>query len=132
MSYRIDHISLLVRDLEESAKFYTEVVGLTEVPNPMGGTEIRWFEIGDNQRFQMQEGDVSKVHVEKATHFALSSSNLSDIISRLRRSGVTFTNFRGLPDEINVRPDGMRAIFLRDPTGYWIELNDFQNEKGRT
>jgi hypothetical protein len=25
---------------------------------------------------------------------------------------------------INVRPDGLRAVFLRDPNGYWIEIND--------
>jgi hypothetical protein len=33
---------------------------------------------------------------------------------------------KGEVGAINVRPDGMRAIFLRDPTGYWLEINDFQ------
>ena len=56
--YRIDHIALLVRDLEESARFYTEVIGIAEVPNPMGGTHVRWFEIGAGQRIHMQPGDI--------------------------------------------------------------------------
>ena len=29
---------------------------------------------------------------------------------------------------MNVRPDGMRAVFLQDPNGYWIEINDFAAE----
>lgn len=126
MTYRLDHIALLVRDLEESARFYTGVVGLTEIPNPMGGRDIRWFEIGHNQRFHMQQGDVSRVHVEKQTHFALSSPDFDATVERLREANVPFTNFRGERFAVNVRPDGMRAIFLEDPTGYWIEINDFQ------
>ena len=25
-----------------------------------------------------------------------------------------------------VRPDGMRAVFLQDPNGYWFEINDWK------
>jgi lactoylglutathione lyase len=124
MSYRLDHIALLVRDLDESVRFLTGVVGLAEMPNPMGGATIRWIEIGDGRRFHLQAGDVSKVHVEKQTHFALASSDLDDVIGRLRRDGIVFTDMAGTPDAVNTRPDGMRAIFLRDPNGYWFELND--------
>jgi catechol 2,3-dioxygenase-like lactoylglutathione lyase family enzyme len=92
----------------------------------MGGTEIRWFEIGHNQRFHLQQGDVSRVHVEKQTHFALSAPDFDATLKRLRGLGVPFTNMKGEVGAVNVRPDGMRAIFLQDPTGYWIEINDFQ------
>ena len=54
MTYRLDHIALLVRDLAESMDFLTRVIGLTEMPNPMGGTDIRWIEIGDGRRFHVQ------------------------------------------------------------------------------
>jgi catechol 2,3-dioxygenase-like lactoylglutathione lyase family enzyme len=123
--YRLDHIALLVRDLEESARFYTGVLRIAEVPNPMGGTHIRWFEFGGGQRFHMQQGDISRVHVEKGTHFALSVDDLDEVIAFLDGKGVDFTDFRGTPGAINVRPDGMRAIFVQDPNGYWIEINDF-------
>jgi catechol 2,3-dioxygenase-like lactoylglutathione lyase family enzyme len=123
--YRLDHIALLVRDLEESALFYADVLGIPEVPNPMGGTHIRWFEFGNGQRFHMQAGDVSKVHVEKGTHFAFAAEDLDEVIGLLREKGVEFGDYKGTPGAINIRPDGMRAIFLRDPNGYWIEINDF-------
>jgi len=53
MSYRLDHIALLVRDLDESIRFLTETIGLSEIANPMGGREIRWIEIGDGRRFHV-------------------------------------------------------------------------------
>jgi catechol 2,3-dioxygenase-like lactoylglutathione lyase family enzyme len=123
--YRIDHIALLVRDLDESARFYSEVIRLAEVPNPMGGTHIRWFEIGHGQRIHMQAGDTSRTFVEKQTHIAIAAADFDAVLERLRAGGTGFSDMKGTPGAVNVRPDGMRAIFLQDPNGYWIEINDF-------
>ena len=125
MTYRLDHIALLVRDLDQSVGFLTGVLGLTEIANPMGGTAIRWIEIGDGRRFHVQAGDISKVHVEKQTHFALSATDFDAVLERFRQTGVAFSDMKGAPGAINTRPDGMRAIFLTDPNGYWFEINDF-------
>ena len=126
MSYRLDHIALLVRDLGETVAFLTEVLGLVEIPNPMGGTHIRWVEIGDGRRFHVQAGDISRVHVEKQTHFALSATDFDATLARFRNQRVAFSDMAGTPGAINTRPDGMRAIFLQDPNGYWFEINDWQ------
>jgi catechol 2,3-dioxygenase-like lactoylglutathione lyase family enzyme len=127
MTYRLDHIALLVRDLDESVAFLTGVLGLTEGVNPMGGTHIRWIEIGDGRRFHVQAGEVSKVHVEKQTHFALSATDFDSVLARFRTENVAFSDMAGTPGAINTRPDGMRAIFLQDPNGYWFEINDFKS-----
>jgi catechol 2,3-dioxygenase-like lactoylglutathione lyase family enzyme len=124
MTYRLDHIALLVRDLDESVTFLTEVLGLAEMPNPMGGTAIRWIEIGDGRRFHVQAGDIGRVHVEKPTHFALTASDFDAVLARFRERGIAFADMKGTPGAINTRPDGMRAIFLQDPNGYWFEIND--------
>lgn len=126
MELRLDHIALLVRDLEESARFYTGIPGIREVPNPMGGTHIRWFEYGGGQRFHMQAGDISKTHVEKSTHFAFSAGDFDKMLEELGRKGVAWSDMKGTPGAVNVRPDGMRAVFIEDPNGYWIEINDFR------
>jgi catechol 2,3-dioxygenase-like lactoylglutathione lyase family enzyme len=123
MTFRLDHIALLVRDLSESLAFLTGVLGLKEIANPMGGRDIRWIEIGDGRRFHVQAGDISKVHVEKRTHFALTASDFDDVVARLRSAGVAFSDMAGTPGGLNTRPDGMRAIFLQDPNGYWFEIN---------
>jgi len=125
VTFRLDHIALLVRDLDESVAFLTQVLGLTEGVNPMGGAHIRWIEIGDGRRFHVQAGDISKVHVEKQTHFALSASDFDAVLARFRAENIAFTDMAGTPGAINTRPDGMRAVFLHDPNGYWFEVNDF-------
>jgi lactoylglutathione lyase len=127
MKLRLDHIALLVRDLDESAAFYTAIPGIREVPNPMGGKDFRWFEFGPNQRFHMQAGDIGRTHVEKNTHFAFSAeADFDAVLAALKEKGVAWSDMKGTPSAINVRPDGMRAIFLQDPNGYWIEINDFR------
>jgi catechol 2,3-dioxygenase-like lactoylglutathione lyase family enzyme len=124
--YRLDHIALLVRDLDETAAFLTGVLRIPEIPDPMGGSTVRWFEFGPGQRVHIQAGDISTTHVEKRTHFALTSVDLDDTIAWFRERGVAFSDFKGTPGAINVRPDGMRAVFVQDPNGYWFEINDFR------
>ena len=124
MQLRLDHIALLVRDLDESAAFYTAIPGIREVPNPMGGTHIRWFEYGGGQRFHLQAGDLSTTHVEKPTHFAFSVDDFAGLLESIAARGLDYSDFKGTPGAVNVRPDGVRAVFLQDPNGYWIELND--------
>jgi len=124
MTYRLDHIALLVRDLDASVAFLTGVLGLEESPNPMGGATIRWIEIGDGRRFHLQAGDLATTHVEKHTHFALATADFDASLARFRAQGVAFSDMRGTPGAINTRPDGMRAVFIQDPNGYWFEIND--------
>jgi catechol 2,3-dioxygenase-like lactoylglutathione lyase family enzyme len=126
ISYRLDHIALLVRDLEETTRFLTEVLQIERIDNPMGGTEIRWFEIGSGNRFHVQQGDISRVHVEKRTHFALSAQDLDAVVAHLNAKGVAFSDMKGTAGAVHVRSDGMRAIFVQDPNGYWFEINDFR------
>jgi lactoylglutathione lyase len=125
MTYRMDHIALLARDLDEEVAFLTQVLGLTEGINPMGGTAIRWIEIGDGRRFHVQAGDVSRVFVERQTHFALSTPFFDRVHADFAARNIAFSDMKGTPGAINTRPDGMRALFLQSPTGYWFELNDF-------
>lgn len=123
MPFALDHIALLVRNLDESVRFLTDAIGLAEIANPMGGRDIRWIEIGDGRRFHVQAGDISRVHVEKQTHFALTASDFDATLDRLRKTGIAFSDMKGTPGGVNTRPDGMRAIFLQDPNGYWFEIN---------
>jgi lactoylglutathione lyase len=126
VTVRLDHIALLVRDLEESVRFYTSVLKLREAVNPMGGGGFRWIDIGNNQRLHLQQGDVSRTHVERQTHIALTVEDFDGMLEHLRTSGAAFCDMKGTPGAVNVRPDGMRAVFIEDPSGYWIELNDFR------
>ncbi len=124
MDIRLDHIALLVRDLDESARFYADVLRIREVPDPMGGGGFRWFEFAGGQRFHLQAGDISTTHVEKGTHIAFALADFDGMVEHLREVGAAFGDFAGTPGAVRVRKDGLRQVFLQDPNGYWIELND--------
>ena len=48
------------------------------------------------------------------------------MLATLRERGLEWSDMKGTPGAINVRPDGMRAVFLADPNGSWVEINDFR------
>jgi len=42
----------------------------------------------------------------------------------LKSKNVNFQNWPGEKGTTNTRPDGIKQIYLQDPDGYWIEIND--------
>jgi catechol 2,3-dioxygenase-like lactoylglutathione lyase family enzyme len=46
------------------------------------------------------------------------------IISNLKKQKVEFEDWPGNKNKINIRPDGIKQIYVQDPDGYWIEIND--------
>jgi lactoylglutathione lyase len=42
----------------------------------------------------------------------------------LTEKGIEYGNFSGDSKEPQIRPDSVKQIYLQDPDGYWIEIND--------
>src|SRR5205085_4698550 len=45
----IDHVTLVVKDLEQSRRFYAEALGMREVPRPAFAFAGLWFQAGKTQ-----------------------------------------------------------------------------------
>ncbi len=45
-------------------------------------------------------------------------------VADFRARGVVFFDWPGTADNVTARPDGFRQIYVQDPDGYWIEIND--------
>lgn len=123
-SFGIDHVSLLVRSLEASTKFYTEVLGLSRIHNGTEKPTIRWFGFGGLDSLHITQGEFGATHLEKSTHFALRVDDFDAFLADLHQRGIPFYNWPGATNVVNPRPDGFRQIYLQDPDGYWIEIND--------
>lgn len=118
-----DHDAIQVKDVAASAKFYSEILGLKEIPNGGLPDHIRWFELGEKVQIHLIESeDLPKKH--KGVHMALNTSSLSELMDFLRSKNASFENWPGEKDTTNTRPDGIKQIYLQDPDGYWIEIND--------
>ncbi len=55
--FTLHHVSLYVRDVDASASFYANVLGLQEIPNRVGKDHIRWFTINGFRTFHLIGGD---------------------------------------------------------------------------
>ncbi|MBM6595118.1 VOC family protein [Microvirga pudoricolor] len=128
--YSLDHCSLLVRDLETSLRFYQDVFGFKIISIEPGHPQIRWLSINGLGALHLTEGDAKAIHLEKAVHFALSTSDLEGVISDLGARGIPFSDFPGHESRIGSAPGGYRQIFIQDPDGYWVEINDHGTSAG--
>lgn len=118
-----DHIAVLVADVDVAADFYANILTLREIGNAGLGDSFRWFELGNKVQIHLIESDE---HIEKykGVHFAISTDKLTEVMEHLKSNNIHFENWPGEAGAVNVRPDGVKQIYLKDPDGYWIEIND--------
>jgi len=118
----VDHMALYVADLGVSAAFYSQVLGLEEIPSAARGR--RWMALGSAQ-LHLLGGRTEPVPDQKSRHIALTTPSLEPVMSALKARGMTWEDFAGNVGQISqTRTDGVRQIFFKDPDGYWIEVND--------
>jgi catechol 2,3-dioxygenase-like lactoylglutathione lyase family enzyme len=63
------------------------------------------------------------VTINKAVHFALSTSNFDAFIKTLEANKITYSDWPGTPNKVTIRADGIKQMYFQDPNGYWIEVN---------
>ncbi len=120
-----DHDAILVEDVDASADFYGNILGLKEIPNGGLPDHIRWFALGDDVQIHLIESD-EVPEKNKGVHLALHTDKLPDLMEFLKSKNIHFENWPGEAGTTNTRPDGIKQIYFQDPDGYWIEVNDNQ------
>lgn len=119
----LDHITLLVVSLERSVAFYEQALGLKSIPEPFHDGKHAWLSIGEHLSLHVVVGTRAPVPEGIDVHVAFRVGSLDEVMRRLDTMNVAFRNFNG-DARLNVRPDGVRQIYLQDPDGYWIEVNE--------
>jgi lactoylglutathione lyase len=127
-SLRFDHLALHVADLAASVAFYSDVFGLQEIPAAAEGT--RWLSLGKGLALHLVGGRSAPVADVRSVHLALAGDNLDPILQRLRERRILWSDSAGTLGAVeHGRSDGVRQIYLRDPDGYWVEVNDALKKK---
>ncbi len=127
--FTLHHVSLFVRDVDASAAFYAEVLGLREIPNRVGQPHIRWFTIDGFRTFHLIGGDPEAERPRPfSTHVALATRDFEAVLARLSQHGVTYVSVARRENDVTVRADGVRQAYFQDPDGHWIEINDADGE----
>lgn len=119
----LDHVALHVTDLEKSASFY-EALGLTRIVDPFNDGTIIWLSAGPRRQLHLVARRSDFAAPDMPVHLAFAVPSIAVAVAGLDTAGVPYYNNRKEPRTVSSRPDGVKQIYLQDPDGYWVELND--------
>lgn len=122
-NFTFNHIALSVKDVDRSADFYKKVLNLNEITNKTKIDGIRWLSLGEGKELHLISILKEDVSINKALHFALTTSDFDSFIKVLDEMKISYSDWPGTTQKINIRADGIKQIFFQDPDGYWIEVN---------
>ena len=125
-SVKLNHIALSVNDVNTSADFYKNTLNLQEITNRTKKEGIRWFSLGDGKELHLISVVKEPVTLNKAVHFALSTSNFDAFLKNVQDKNIAYSDWPGELNKVTVRADGIRQIYIQDPDGYWIEINSVE------
>jgi len=123
INFTFNHIALSVKNLDESATFYKDVLQLQEITNKTKMEGIRWFSLGEGKELHLISILKEPVTINKAVHFALSTSNFDDFVKTLEAKKIPYSDWPGITEKVTMRADGIKQLYFQDPNGYWIEVN---------
>ena|SRR5215216_1787138 len=121
---RFNHIAIYVADLEASKAFYKDVMEFEAMDEPFHDGRHAWFRIGDHSQLHVVTGEKKEQLHIRNNHLAFSVSFLAGFIKKLDEKKISYINWAGDQKAAGKRPDGIQQIYLQDPDGYWIEVND--------
>jgi catechol 2,3-dioxygenase-like lactoylglutathione lyase family enzyme len=121
----IDHVTIVVRDLDRSRRFYVDALGMEEVPRPSFSFPGLWFQAGPSQVHLILEHAESgpagnrapaASSISRTQHFAFAVADALVAAARLKELGIP------LAAGPKQRPDGPTQIYVQDPDGHLVEL----------
>ena len=122
-SFTFNHLSLSVKNTDISASFYKEILGLREITNNTNINATRWFSLGEGKELHLVSILKEPVTINKAVHLALATPDFDGFVKTLQAKKISYSDWPGTADKVNIRADGIKQIYFQDPNGYWIEVN---------
>jgi catechol 2,3-dioxygenase-like lactoylglutathione lyase family enzyme len=108
----IDHVSVLITDIERSRRFYRDLLGLREIAKPRTFTfPALWFDLGGQQLHLLLK---PKADLPSPRHFALRVKDVQAARECLRE--------RDIPLEETTLIPGCDRFFVYDPDANRIEI----------
>ncbi|MCC5942880.1 MAG: VOC family protein [Balneolaceae bacterium] len=123
VNVKINHIAISVTNLQESEHFYRDILGLKQIPEPFGLGIHAWFDIGSAELHVIEMAEERKEH-SISSHLCFSVRDMDAFIETLAEHNIPFYDFEENPGQMTLRPDGISQIYITDPDGYWVEIND--------
>lgn len=120
---KIEHVGIMVKDLEASIEFYKRVVGMTlkdTLLHTNGVIKLAFlgFSKEGETELELIEGYNDNLPKEgKVHHIAITVDNIEEEFTRIKGLNVQL-----IDEEITVLPNGSKYFFFHGPDGEWIEF----------
>ncbi|MFF2289842.1 VOC family protein [Peribacillus butanolivorans] len=121
---RVDHIGVVVRDLEKSITFYQDVLDLklkSRVPHTDGVIQLAFLGYNDSNETEIEliQGYSDTLPSEATIHhFAICVDDIEEEYARIQG----FENVELIDQEIITLPNGYRYFYIYGPEKEWIEF----------
>ena len=118
MAVHLDHLIVMACDQEESARFFSEVLGLPAATR-FGPFLVVKTANGVSLDFDEAEGEIAPLHYA----FLISEAEFDEIFARIRARQLDYWADPGRrrAGEIN-HHDGGRGCYFLDPSGHLLEI----------
>lgn len=119
---KADHVAYEVKDLNKVGDFFINIFKFKEID--IDNSSLRWFDVGDGFEIHLSENKNSNYGKIKSNHLAFTVNNLEDFMKYLNSKDIYFESWNSNKLQYNIRPhDKALQIYLKDPEGNWIEVN---------
>ena len=109
---KIDHVSVLITNVERSRQFYGKVLGLREIPKPRTFDFVAvWYDLGDQHVHLLLK---DKADTISPRHFALRVADAKQARAYFQSQDIAIQEATPIP--------GADRFFIADPDGNRIEL----------
>lgn len=120
----INHTAIFVKDVTVSALFYKNIIGLDTLAEPFHDGLHAWFKTGPGIALHIIQGATEKKAYYKNQHTCFSVASVDVFVKLLAQNKIGWEDRDGAKLAITTRIDGVKQVWLQDPDGYWIEIND--------
>lgn len=118
---KITHVNLIVDNLEKCRDFYTNVLGLEELPALKFDYPTQFYQIDEDTQLHLSEWPDQ---VPFRAHFCIEVDDFNEAFRRFKRMGIIDTKPWG---KVRKLANGNMQMFIRDPSGNLIEITHHDN-----
>ena len=113
----INHVSIHAKDLDESVRFYVELLEAELLDTPNFGVQVQWLGLGDTQLHVFVREATAQSH----HHFGLTVEVLEPVYRKAEALGALDHDAHA--NHIIELPGDVAQTYVRDPAGNLLEID---------
>lgn len=121
---RLNHVAIYVVDLEKTKAYYRDMFRLDTIPEPFHDGKHAWYSIAPGVAMHVIQGADKPKEYYQNNHICFSVPSVEAFVQKLKEKQMVWRDSKGALGIITTRIDGVKQIWVSDPDGYWLEVND--------